>query len=111
MNKKYFLTLALIAMAAVARGQATTPATPSQGDPSITENGVIGEVKAIDAAAKQMIVMTEADIAKKQDAERAEWRRRGILGVITGLKPESKEITISSRSMAGTQAVVIPVTE
>jgi hypothetical protein len=55
--------------------------------------------------------MTKADIAKKQDAERSEWRRRGILGVITVLKPDTKEITISHRSMGGTQAVVIPVTD
>src|SRR6185369_5603652 len=37
--------------------------------------------------------------------------RRGILGVITALKPESKEITISNRTMAGTQSVVIPVSD
>ena len=60
MNKKYFLILALIAVTTVARGQGTTPATPSQADPSITANRVIGEVKAIDAAANQMIVKTDA---------------------------------------------------
>jgi co-chaperonin GroES (HSP10) len=173
MLRKYFVILGLLTFATIAKGQATGPA-PS--DPSITANGAIGEVKAIDKAALQMIVktdggsvvtvalaeatvymrlapgektltnaakitlndvaegdrvwargkvaddrksvpatavivMTKADIAKKQDAERAEWRRRGILGVITALKPESKEITISSRSMTGTQAVVIPVTD
>jgi hypothetical protein len=53
--------------------------------------------------------MTRGDLAKKQEAERLEWRRRGILGVITAIKPDSKEITISNRTMAGTQAVVIPV--
>jgi hypothetical protein len=53
--------------------------------------------------------MTKGDLAKKQEAERLEWRRRGILGVITALKPDSKEITISNRTMAGTQSVVIPV--
>jgi len=176
MQRKYFLILSLIAIASVVRGQTPTP-SPASGDPSITPNGVIGEVKAIDTSAKQMIVktdagaivtvslgektiymrlapgektltnatkitladvgegdrvwargkvaddqksvaaaaavivMTKVDIAKKQDAERAEWRRRGILGVITALKPESKEITISSRTIAGTQAVIIPVSE
>jgi hypothetical protein len=50
-------------------------------------------------------------LAKKQEAERLEWRRRGSLGVITALKPDSKEITISNRTMAGTQAVVIPVSD
>ena len=55
--------------------------------------------------------MTKGDLAKKQEAERAEWRRRGILGVITALKPETNEITIANRTMAGTQNVVIPVAE
>ena len=44
--------------------------------------------------------MTKGDLAKKQEAERLEWRRRGILGVITALKPDTKEITISNRTMA-----------
>jgi co-chaperonin GroES (HSP10) len=175
MNKKYLFVLNLILLTSVARAQ--TPATtPAQPDPNINANGVVGEVKAIDTGAMQLIVktdggsvvsvsmndktvymrvapgektltnatkitmadigegdrvlargkvaddrksvpatavivMTKADIAKKQESERAEWKRRGILGVITVLKPETKEITISHRTMAGTQAVVIPVTD
>ncbi|MDQ2975764.1 MAG: hypothetical protein M3R69_10185 [Acidobacteriota bacterium] len=157
----------------------TSPATSTSqqtGDPAITPNGAIGEVKVIDGAAKQLIIKTDAgslvtialgdktiymrlapgektltnatkiafsdvgegdrvwargkvaddhksvpanalivmnkvDIAKKQDAERAEWKRRGILGIVTALKPETKEITISSRSMTGQQAVIIPVSD
>jgi hypothetical protein len=153
---------------------AQTPAP--QGDPNITAKYAIGEIKSIDAAAKQLtiktdagamvtvslsdkttykklppgeksltnatdvamtdlgegdrvmargnvaadqksvpalmvIVMTKGDLAKKQEAERLEWRRRGILGVITALKPETKEITISNRTMTGTQLVVIPISD
>ena len=157
--------------------QATAAPPAAQGaDPGITANGAIGEVKVIDAAAKQLIIKTDAgslvnvsladstvfmrlapgektltnatkiaftdvgegdrvwargkvaedkksvpatalivmnkvDIAKKQEAERAEWKRRGMLGIITALKPETKEITISNRTMAGTQAVTIPVSD
>jgi hypothetical protein len=61
--------------------------------------------------AQMIVLMTKGDIAKKQEAERAEWRRRGILGVVTALKAETKEITIQSRTLAGTQSVIIPVTE
>jgi len=154
---------------------AAAPAAQT-GDPSISANRALGEVKVIDAAAKQLIiktdagtlvtvtlsdatsymrvapgettltkatkitfadvaegdrvmamgkvsddhklvpartliVMTKADIAKKQEADRAEWKRRGILGIITALKPETKEITISSRTMAGPQSVIIPVSD
>lgn len=156
---------------------AQTPATSAtQTDPGITPNGVIGEVKVIDTANKQMIVKTDAgslvtatlsdassylrtapgektldkatkitfadvkegdrvfargkvaddrkslparvlivmtkeDIAAKQEQERAEWRRRGILGVISALNPATKEITVSTRTGQGPQPVIIPVSD
>ena len=172
------LILILLGSITVASGQAAATGTAAAqgGDAGITPNHVIGEVKAIDATAKQLIVktdagalvtatlndatkfmrvapgetnltnaakitfadlaegdrvmamgkvsddkktvptrsvivMTKADIAKKQDAERAEWRRRGILGVISALNPATKEITVSTRSAAGLQSVIIPVSE
>ena len=171
------VALALFVVAGVgALAQTTQPGGSPQADPAITPSWAIGEVKAIDAGAKQLvlktdagsvvtvtlsdktmymrlapgektltnaakitfaevgegdrvwargkvsedhktvpaaalIVMTKADLAKKQEAERAEWRRRGILGVVAAVNPATKEITISSRSMGGMQSVVIPVTE
>jgi hypothetical protein len=180
--KAPFLAIALVLAAVLAGSNAngqTTPATPAAqqtGDPGITPNGAIGEVKVIDNGAKQLIVKTDAgslvtvalgektvymrlapgektltnatkiafsdvgegdrvwargkvaddhksvpatalivmnkmDIAKKQEQERAEWKRRGVLGIITALKPETKEITISSRTMAGPQSLIIPVSD
>lgn len=180
--KALFLAFALCFVSMVAgsgaTAQTTTPATPAQqpGDPGITANGAMGEVKVIDAAGRQLIVKTDAgslvtvslgdktvymrlapgektltnaakiaftdvgegdrvwargkvaddhksvpaaalivmnkaDIAKKQEAERAEWKRRGVLGIITALKPETKEITISSRTLAGQQSITIPITD
>src|SRR5215203_1951284 len=81
----------------------------SEGDRVWARGTVSEDRKSVPAA--MVVVMTKGDLAKKQDAERAEWRRRGILGVITALKPETNEITISHRTMAGTQTVVIPVTD
>ena len=182
--KALFLSIALVLVGVVAGSGAqaqTTPAAtstaaPQAGDPSISPNRALGEVKVKDAAAKQLIiktdagslvtvvlsdatsylrvapgettltnaakitfadvaegdrvlalgkvsddqklvpartlvVMTKADIAKKQEAERAEWKKRGVLGIITALKPETKEITISSRTMAGPQALIIPISD
>jgi len=181
--KAPFLAIALVLVGIFAGSSAlaqTTPAAgatvPKTGDPSISPNRALGEVKVIDAAAKQLIiktdagslvtvalsdttsymrvapgettltkatkitfadvaegdlvlalgkvsddqklvpartlvVMTKADIAKKQEAERAEWKKRGVLGIITALKPDTKEITISSRTMAGPQALIIPVSD
>jgi hypothetical protein len=81
----------------------------AEGDRVWARGKVSEDLKSVPAAA--LIVMNKADIAKKQEAERAEWRRRGILGVVSAVNPETREITISSRSMAGTQAVIIPVAE
>jgi hypothetical protein len=180
--KALFLAFALIQVLTIAgtvanaqTSAAPAPTAQQPGDPGITANGAIGEVKVIDAPGRQLIiktdagslvtvtlsdktvymrlapgektltnatkitfadvgegdrvwargkvaddhksvpavaliVMNKADIAKKQEAERAEWKRRGMLGIITALKPETKEITISSRSLMGQQAVTIPVT-
>ena len=63
------------------------------------------------ATARVVVVMSKVDIAQKHEAERADWKKRGILGVITAIKPETKEITISTRSMAGPQPLIIPISE
>lgn len=81
----------------------------AEGDRVMARGTVSPDQKSVPAV--QIIVMTKGDLAKKQEAERAEWRRRGILGVITALKPDTKEITISNRTMAGTQSVIIPVSD
>src|ERR1700741_5180023 len=80
-----------------------------EGDRVMARGTVSADQKSVPAL--QIIVMTKGDLAKKQEAERLEWRRRGILGVITALKPDTHEITISNRTLAGTQAVVIPVSD
>lgn len=86
-----------------------TVADLAEGDRIMARGTVSEDRKTVPAS--MVIVMTKGDLAKKQDAERAEWRRRGILGVITALKPDTNEITISNRTMAGTQTVVLPVND
>ncbi|PYS75759.1 MAG: hypothetical protein DMF66_18500, partial [Acidobacteria bacterium] len=54
-----------------------------------------------------VVVNTKADIAAKQEAERAEWRRRGIVGVVSALNPQTKEITIQTRTAEGPKPVVV----
>src|SRR5690242_234838 len=85
----------------------TTLAEVGEGDRIMARGNVDVEHKSVPAL--QIIVMTKGDLAKKQEAERAEWRRRGIVGVITALKPETKEITIAHRAMGGTQSIVMQV--
>ena len=45
--------------------------------------------------ATSVIVMAETDLAKKREAERLEWRQRGIGGLVTELNPATREITVS----------------
>jgi len=80
-----------------------------EGDRIYARGNVAEDRKSVTAL--QIIVMSKGDIAKKQDAERREWRVRGILGVISALKPEAQEITIQSRTMGGTQSVILPVSD
>ncbi len=63
---------------------------------------------AASLAATSIVVMTQADLAKKHEADHAEWKKRGVSGVITALNPESKEITISVRNREGVKPLVIP---
>ncbi len=80
-----------------------------EGDRVLALGKVADDHKSVPA--RVVVVMTKGDIAKKHEAERAEWRKRGMLGVVTALKSDSKEITISTRTAMGSTPVSIPVTE
>src|SRR3989449_1869143 len=171
------LILTCLLVASIGFGGAVYGQTPSASPATSAVSGVIGEVKAIDAATKQMVVrddkgviftvnfsdktqykrmahgektmasaeditladvgqgdrvwarwragsdqktvpsaqvvvMSKADVAKKQEQERAEWRKRGVSDIVTSVNLSTKEITVSSRSLMGTsQAVIIPITD
>ena len=86
-----------------------TLADVAEGDRIAAMGKVADDRKSV--MARALIVMTKADITKKQEAERADWKKRGILGIITALKPETKEIAVSTRTIAGQQALTIPIRE
>jgi hypothetical protein len=79
------------------------------GDRVWARGKVAEDQKSVPAIA--VILMTKADIAKKQEREREEWRRRGILGVITMVNPATKEVTIQARAAQGAQPVIIAASE
>ena len=58
-------------------------------------------------AATSIIVISKADLARKHAAERAEWEKRGVGGVITALDPAAKEITVKLSAMTGAKPMVI----
>ena len=56
---------------------------------------------------RQIVVMTRSDIAGRQEQERADWRRRGLAGVVKSLDPGAGQITVETRSLVGSQTVVV----
>ena len=79
------------------------------GDRVLALGKVADDKKSIPA--RQLIVMTKADIARKHETDREQWRRRGIVGNVTALNPETKEITVSVRTRGGLQPIVVAVTD
>lgn len=79
----------------------------SVGDRVFARGKVADDRKSVPA--RMLILMTKADIAKKQEHDRAEWQRRGLVGVISALNADTKEVTIMMRGRgpAGAQPPII----
>lgn len=75
------------------------------GDRILARGTASADSKSI--AASSVIVMSKADIDKRHMADRAEWKSRGIGGIVTALKPEAKELTISVPSLMGSKTVIV----
>ncbi len=65
----------------------------SLGDRVLIRGRVSDDQKSV--AATSVIVMAKTDLEKAREAERADWRRRGIGGHVKAFDPTSKEITIT----------------
>jgi len=57
------------------------------------------------------IVMSKADIAKKQEAERADWQRRGVGGLVSSVDPATATITVSTTVFGAVKKVAIHTTK
>jgi hypothetical protein len=53
-------------------------------------------------AATLVVVMSQGDIAKKQAAERADWDKRGVIGIVTAASPTEVAITVRGSGTAKT---------
>jgi hypothetical protein len=58
--------------------------------------------------ARQLVVMTRNDLARKREAERGEWRRRGILGRVTAVDAARGEITVRMGRWGDSLTLVLP---
>ena len=57
-------------------------------------------------AATSVIVMTKADISKKQEHDRAEWQTRGITGSSRQWRPIPGRFTVTVHTMQGAKTIV-----
>src|SRR5205807_4847039 len=77
------------------------------GDGVVARGFVAADRKSVPA--QQIIVVSQSEIAKKNAAERMAWAR-GAKGIISAINPTTKEVTVTSRSLAGvSQAVAVSV--
>jgi len=74
------------------------------GDRLLARGPLTEETKSI--AAKTIVVMTKADLAKKQEQDRAEWQKRGIAGTVIAVNAAAKEFTINPHGRDAKEVVV-----
>jgi len=87
----------------------STPYTLEQisaGDRVLALGRVSEDGKTL-ANARAVVINTKADLAAKRETESAEWRRRGVVGIVSAVNAEAKEITIMMRTAEGPKPVVI----
>ncbi|HLH38512.1 MAG TPA: hypothetical protein VKX39_05145 [Bryobacteraceae bacterium] len=58
-------------------------------------------------AATLVVVMSQNDIAKKQAAERADWDKRGVIGLVTAVNPDSIVISVRSQTPGPPKSMTI----
>jgi hypothetical protein len=65
------------------------------GDRALARGPIEGDGKTVPA--RTVVIMTKGDLAQKHERDRAEWQKRGIVGVVTALNADNKEVTITTR--------------
>ena len=79
------------------------------GDKLIVTGIVSADKKSVPA--KAVYLMKQSDISQKQNKEREEWRTRGIAGQVAAVNPQTKEITVSHRGIAGERKTILSLKE
>ena len=57
----------------------------------------------------RIVVMNAGEISKRDEADRADWVRRGVTGIVAG--KNGNAITLKTRSMTGEREVLVTVTD
>ena len=56
--------------------------------------------------ARTIVIMTKADLAKKQAQDRVDWQRRGIAGTVVSINADAKEITVNTHGRDAKDIVI-----
>ena len=81
----------------------------SVGDGIYARGRVAEDRKTVPA--QKVIVVSQSEIAQKQERERAEWRKRGLSGIVEALNPQAKEITVTTRTAEGQKPIIISIND
>jgi hypothetical protein len=81
----------------------------SVGDRVLVRGHISDDQKTLLATAA--IDMSKGDIAKKQEAERADWQRRGAGGLVSSVDPATSTITISTAAQGAAKKVAVHVSK
>jgi hypothetical protein len=79
------------------------------GDRILVRGHISDDQKTLLATAA--IVMSKEDIARKQEAERADWQRRGAGGLVSSVDPASSTVTISVAAFGTVKKVAIHISK
>ncbi len=85
-----------------------TPITLAEigvGDGVIAQGRLAEDKKSMPG--RRVVVMTKSDIAQKHERDRADWQKRGIVGRITALNTEAKEISLVMRAPGGERPITL----
>ncbi len=58
-----------------------------------------------------ILVMAKTDVAQRREAEREDWQKRGIVGLVTAVDPAAKTVTVTQRSREGSKPLLITTTD
>jgi len=86
------------------KGTPITLADVANGDRMLARGPIPDDASSF--AATRIVIMSKADIAKKQERDRAEWQKRGIVGTVSAVNADAKEITVAARGRDAKTVVV-----
>jgi hypothetical protein len=77
----------------------------SVGDRVAARGAMSDDKKTLTATS--VVVMSQADVARKHEAEEADWKARGVSGTVTAINADSKEFTLSIRTREGPKPMIV----